>query len=548
VGVRIVARLANSVRVFAALVGNRDLLKVQAAFLGFNAAEYATWIAILLYAYEKTGPASVGVVALAQLIPAAVLAPVVASLGDRMRRDRSLLLGYVLYAVALGLVSWAMVADLEPLLVYAFACVAASALTLTRPAQGALLPALAASPRELTAANGFSAMAEGAGVLLGPLAAAAILTVSTPAAVFVASTGVLVLAALLAATVRVGPFEAASGRAERSSGSALEGFRILARDRDPRLLVGLMSLRMVAIGALDVLFVLMALELFDAGESGAGILNAALGAGGMVGGAVTLGLVGRRRLGSALVLGALSFGACLATIGLAPSRSVAPVLIGLAAVGLSLMDATGRTLLQRVVTDETLARVFGVLEGLTMAGLGLGSIAVPVLVAWLGLERTILALGVFLPVMALLAIPGLRRIDATVVVPERELALLGVVTMLCPLRPQVLESIARRSRWRDARAGTVLIAEGEPGDRFYVLSSGRLDVTRAGQHLAELWRPGEGFGEIALLYEVPRTATVTVVDDAELLVLERDDFLTAVTGHPQVARTARQIAEERRSR
>jgi CRP-like cAMP-binding protein len=209
------------------------------------------------------------------------------------------------------------------------------------------------------------------------------------------------------------------------------------------------------------------------------------------------------------------------------------------------MDATGRTLLQRVVSDETLARVFGVLEELAMAALGVGSIAVTALVVWLGLEGAIVALGALLPALALVSLPGLRRIDAAAVVPERELALLGRVAMFAPLRPHILESVARRSRWISVPAGTVLMAEGDLGDRYYVLASGRLDVTRRREHVRTLEQPGEGVGEIALLFDVPRTATVTVSDAAELLVLERADFLTAVTGHPEVARAARRVASER---
>jgi len=297
-----------------------------------------------------------------------------------------------------------------------------------------------------------------------------------------------------------------------------------------------------------VLFVLMALELFHVGESGASLLNAALGAGGMIGGAVTLGLVGRRRLGPAMVLGSLALGASLLVIGLLPSRVSAPVLIAAGALGMSLMDATGRTLLQRVVSDEILARVFGVLEGLTMAALGLGSILVPALVAWFGLEGAILVFATLLPTLALLSVPGLRRIDASAVIPERELALLTKVAMFVPLRPQMLESVARRSTWMSAPAGTVLMAEGDPGDRYYVLASGRLEVTRAREYLATLSEPGDGVGEIALLFDVPRTAIVTVLEDAELLVLERADFLTAVTGHPAVARAAEQVAADRSPR
>jgi MFS family permease len=551
------ARLATAARFFVALARNRDLRSVQLAFFGFNAVEYGTWVAILLYAYEATGPTSVGVVAVVMLVPAALLAPVAAALGDRIRRGRFLFVGYVVQAIAMGLVAAAMLADLEPWLVYLSAGVASACLTTTRPAQGALLPALARTPEELTAANGLSAVFEGAGVLVGPLGAAAILAVASPAEVIVAGVAVLAIAAVLAARVRrLGFDEPASGEdvaapsdpsASPPAGSLLEGLALLARQREPRLLVGLLASRMVLIGALDVLFVLAALELFHSGESGAGLFNAALGAGGMIGGAATLGLAGGRRLGAALVLGAVMFGACIGIIGTAPSSATALVLVAVAAVGLSLMDATGRTLLQRTVPDEVLARVFGVLEGLAMAGLAVGSISVPALVSWFGLERAIAVYGVLLPAFALVAIPGLRKVEARVRIPARELDLLEKVALFAPLRPQVLESIARRATWLVARSGSRLMTEGDPGDRFYVLGSGRLTVARAGALLSVLDEPGEGVGEIALLLDVPRTATVTVEEDAEVLVLDRADFLEAVTGHPQVARDAHRLAVRRMS-
>ena len=540
---RLIGRLGNTLRLFRALTRNRDLRNVELAFLGFNGVWYGVWIALLLYAYRATGPASVGIVAMVLLIPSALFAPLAASLGDRMRRERYLLLGYAALTVATGGVTVAMVAGAPPLIVYAVGCVQAPMFTLIRPAQSALLPALAERPQELTAANGLSALFEGAGVLLGPLGAAWILLASSPAAVFVAGTGILAISVILASAVRVhhpGAAEPVEG-----SGSPLHGFRVLARERDPRLVVGLIFAVEMVIGALDVLFVLMALELFHTGESGAGILNAALGAGLMVGGAVTLALVGRSRLGSGISLGGFGFGLFFACIAVFPSGTVGPALVAAAAIGLSVADAVGRTLLQRTVSDDALARVFGVLEGLAMVAYAAGSILVPGLVALIGLSGAIVAFAALLPALGLLATPGLRRIDERIVVPVRELELLSKVPMFAPLRPETLEALARRTQWRSVPAGNVVIAEGEPGDRYYILAAGALEVTRSGEHVHTMRDPGNGVGEIALLFDVPRTATVTVLDDAELLVLERADFLTAVTGHPEVARSAERIATDR---
>ena len=403
------ARLRNSVHLFRGLARNRGIRNAQVAFLLFTAVEYGTWVAFLLYAYKATGPASVGVVALVLLIPATMFAPIAASIGDRVRRDRFLAFGYLCQMIALGLVAVAMTMDLDALVIYGLACLSSSAMTMTRPAQGALIPSLAQTPEELTGANGLTAVFEGAGVLIGPLGAAAILTVAAPTAVVIAGTFTLGLATVLATRVHVPTTDVAApsptddgtatdteiplNNGDYRPGSLLAGFRMTVRHPDLRLLIGLLCGRMLLIGAFDVLFVLMALQLFGTGQAGAGVLNAAVGAGGMIGGAVTLGVAGRRRLGPALLLGAIVAGTCVIVIGLAPFAAGALVLIAISAVGLSVLDATGRTMLQRSISDENLARAFGVLEGLTMAALGVGSILVPILVSALGLQGAILAIG-----------------------------------------------------------------------------------------------------------------------------------------------------------
>ena len=541
---RLLDKLGASIGFFLSLTRNRPLRNALLAYLLFSAVEYGTWVAFLVYAYEATGPASVGIVALILLIPAALFAPAAAAIGDRIPRGRFLLLSYATQTLAMATVAVAMLLGAVPLMVYAFACLASASVTMTRPAQGAVLPALAERADELTAANGLMAVFEGAGVLLGPLCAAAILAFASPGGVVAAGAMALGGATLLAATVRT-PRPPTLPDEEESAPSWFEGVRLIARDREPRLLIVLLASRWILLGALDVLFVLMALELFDTGRSGPGVLTAALGAGGMIGGAATVALVGRRSLGPLLVLGALVFGIPIILIGMFPSPTSAIVLLAAGAVGLSLMDATGRTLLQRVVDDDVLARVFGVLEGLSMAALGLGSILVPVLVAWLGLQGSIVAFGALLPALALLGIRGLRRIDAHAVVPERALRLLSHVAMFAPLRPETLEWIARKSTWVHAPEGGVVIAEGDAGDLYYVLSSGAVDVTRSGTWLHTFSEPGDGFGEIALLYDVPRTATVMAVEDTELLAIDRRDFLTAVTGHAEVAGAAERVARER---
>ncbi len=308
-------------RVVRSILRSPVLRRVMLAFLLFNAVEYATWVAILLYAYDATGPASVGVVALIQLVPSAVFAATAAAVADRYRRDRVLLAGYALQAISLALTAAAMLLGAPPVIVYALATVTACLMTLTRPTQGALLPALARTPEELTAANGLAGSVEGLGTLLGPLAAAAILVVATPGSVFLAAALAALIGALLVVRLPMpggwttiqpatgsvqapGPTPADRGQdgdtgsleAESGRRRIVRGLRTLAANPDAGLIVGLLSMRMLVLGALDVLYVLLALEVLGTGEPGAGVLNAAMGLGTIVGGVLTFALAGRRRL------------------------------------------------------------------------------------------------------------------------------------------------------------------------------------------------------------------------------------------------------------
>ena len=154
------------------ILRSRDLRRIFGAFLLFNMAEFGTWVAVLLYAYERTGPASVGIVALVQLVPAALAAPPAAGLGDRFPRHRVLFGGYVVQAVATGLTAAMMAVEAPVVVVYAAAAFAAASVVVARPTQSAMLPSLSQTPEELTAANGAAGVVEGIGVLLGPLLAA----------------------------------------------------------------------------------------------------------------------------------------------------------------------------------------------------------------------------------------------------------------------------------------------------------------------------------------------------------------------------------------
>src|SRR5262245_38054474 len=542
-------QLAMSLGVVRAILRSPALRRVQLAFLLFNAVEFGTWVAILLYAYEAIGPASVGLVAVVQLLPGAVLAPFIANLGDRFARDRVLFAGYVAQLLTYGATWVGMAVGAAPVLVIAAATCAATALCITRPVQGSLLPSLSRTPEELAAANGLSGAMEGTGMLVGPLAAAAILAVSTTASVFGAATIACLVSAVLVA--RIQPPQTAIAdvlehdEVQGAPDSVLDGLRLAVRHRGTRIVLGLLALRMVVIGALDVLFVLLAMEVFDIGESGAGLLNAALGLGVVAGGALTFTFVGRQRLAPVLGVAALVAGFALVATGIVTSASTAAILIVLVGAGFAACDVVGRTILQRATPDAVLARVLGALEGVAFAGLGLGALLAPLVVLLIGVSAAVVVFGLVLPAGLVLAWAGLRSIDRHTLVPVRAVGLLRDDVIFAPLPQASVEWLARRTRWLTIERGQVLIAEGDAGDAYYVLESGALTVTHGGRELRVGDVRGAGVGEIALLRNVPRTATVTARDTSVLLKIGRPDFLEVVAGHAQVHDVAQQVITSR---
>jgi signal-transduction protein with cAMP-binding, CBS, and nucleotidyltransferase domain len=146
--------------------------------------------------------------------------------------------------------------------------------------------------------------------------------------------------------------------------------------------------------------------------------------------------------------------------------------------------------------------------------------------------------AIILPAIVVLSWGRITALDARAVVPVRAIALLKATPLFAPLPGPQLEAVARRGVWLTYPSSTTIIREGEAGDRYYVLASGAVSVEQGGRFLRDLDRPGDGFGEIALLRDVPRTATITTTSEVAVFAIDRAPFLAAVTGHPDAFATA----------
>jgi hypothetical protein len=533
----------STVRTVLGILGrNRELQRVELAFATFNATEWGTWLAMLVYGYSRGGVTETGILATVMLVPAAVFAPLIAAAGERYAPGRALLAGYVCEAVSCAAVGLAMLVHASTLLVYPLLALPSVAFTMTRPTQSAFVPGVARRPEDLAAANVISGWIEAASTLLGPLLVGVILTVGSPGVVFAAAAAVCAVGAALVWPLR--DAVPAATRGEEAGEERGGSIAFLRTDPNARTLLLLLGGQFVAIGALDVLYVELARGVLHRGGSWAGYLEAAFGAGAVLAFVVTARLVGLRHLARPLVFSLAAWTIALAGLAATPGAVTALVLFAFAGGARSTFDVTGRTLLQRVARPDLLARVFGLLEGLEMAALGLGSLLAPALV-WLGGPAA--AFGAVAALLPLIAVSTGRRlldIDRHATVPVVEIALLRSVPWLGLMPGPTLESVARSLVPSVSPAGTDVITQGDEGDLFYVIADGEVDVIHDGTFVTTLGR-GSWFGEIALMYDVPRTATVRARSEARLYSLDRDTFLGALVPNGSSLTAARAIADER---
>jgi MFS family permease len=530
---------------------NPNLRRIQLALAGSMIGDWAYATAVAVWAYGVGGAQAVGIWTAIRLALMAFSSPVAATIADRLPRKRVMIAADLIRAGLVALAALCLALDLPDATVFVLATLTSLIGGAFRPAQRALMPALANRPEELTASNGTSSTLESLAFFVGPAIGALLLGFADVQVVFLVNACTFLWSTAFVIGVRVPETAALAHPVAPAEDGAkpsfltetLAGFRLIRRDRDLLAVTMEVSAQTVVAGASAVFTIVIAVDILGAGPRGVGYLDSVLGVGAILGGFVAIARATRSRLAQDMTIGVVLWALPLLLVSLWPHPVAAFVAVALLGLGNPLVDVNMDTIFQRIAPDDVLGRVFGALETCLITTMALGAALMPILVNWLGLRTGLAVVGLGVTVVALAGLPRMRSLDGRLRRPAG-LALLQSIPMFTPLTPSVLDSLARRLTTVQVTAGDVFVKEGEASDRFYVIVSGLVEVTQ-GTRVLRHEGPGEFFGEIGLLRDVPRTATVSALEDTELLALERDDFLDAVTGKIEARSAAEDIVTRR---
>jgi hypothetical protein len=536
----------ESLGILARALRYAPMRRLQVASASWSAADAAYLVGLFVFMYAVGGAGSVAIVAIVRTVPSIVLAPLVAAIASRYPADQAMRTTLVIrFAIVAGL-AWVVGTDGSLWLAYLFAVIDSIATTLLRALRATMLPAVSRSPGELVAGNVAMTTGDAIATLVGPALAAIALLGGEPVATFVPALVLFGVALVVAWGLHVSRRDVVRRRHRpmaHPTDRAPSAARWLATSPARSVIAAFTAQRFLR-GALTVLLVAAAIDLLGMGDAGVGVLTAAIGLGGLAGGAVALSATGSRRLVPWFAAGIVLWAVGIGQIGLIPLPLAAVVGLAVAGVGKVLVDVAGYTLLQRTVPNALRTRVLGIQEGFAGAGLAGGSLAASWLIGSIGIApATVLLAAIPVVLVAILWLP-LRGVDDAVVVPEADLRLLRANPLFEPLSMATLEELAAGLGRRTVGAADPICHQGHPGDHYFGIESGEVQVSVDGRATERLG-PGQWFGEIALIRNVPRTATVVAETDVQLATVERSRFLDAVTGDPLSTAAAERLIEQR---
>lgn len=533
------------------LLRNRRITAAEFAFACFAIVLHGSWVAVMLYAFAQGGVGEIGIVSLILLLPASVGGPFVTVLLERLAPNRPLFVGLAVQTALMAVAAAAVAIEAPKPLVYAAFAAVSTAHTVSRPAIAALLPRIVDHPEELAAANSATELIETLGLVVGPLAAGLVVLVSDdPAMPFIVATMLLGLGSLSAVAaggrrnVVVDSYETRS-LVSGTIRDVAQGMRVIRSETPVRNLVMLLAVAKLIVGTLEVAAVPLAINQLSRSESAAGLLTSCLGVGGIVGASLSFFLIGRRRLAGPVAVGLLL--ASLPLVLASQVGSLEPMLLILVVAGLGrpILAVGTRTLLQGLSSDDALAQLFGLIEGISMLAIAFGAAAFSGLAVATSMSTALVILGLFPIVVLVVLAPSLLAIDRSRPDVDPDLvALLRGMPLFAALPAFRLEQVLVSVSPVNFAAGEQIFHQGDSGDLFYAIADGSATVGLASGDAA-LTR-GEFFGEIALLRDQPRMASVSAGPGGlATYALDRDTFLEAVSSAPTGRSRADRVVQHR---
>jgi Cyclic nucleotide-binding domain/Major Facilitator Superfamily len=533
-----------------ALHARPALRRIQTAWAGSFAGEAIAAVAFGVLAYRSAGATGVAVLVAAQLLPTAILAPVLVALAGRMRRERLALTVDTGRALVAVLAAGMSEAGAPWGVLYGLAAVLTIGTAVSNPPRRALLPLLVEEPGELTAAGVVIGVVQATAQTAGPLLAAVFFSVANATAVLGASALCFAGAAFAEARLpnstdvahRPPPVESPRVM-EEAMRSLRRGFAAMRVDPELRLVTALFAAKNLGRGALTVLIVVVPLGLLGLGNAAVGWLTAVLGVGGVIGGLAATSLVGRRRMIPAMAAGLALWGLPLLVLGGLPYLAVAVVGFLVLGTGNTVTDVAGYALIGRSTRDDLIGAVYSVHEAVRAIAIVLGAALTAAVDELVGTRAALVAAG-----LVLLAAAGagalLRAREHSREPRPEHFRVIRANPLFGWLPPIAVARLASRVEGLELHAGATLLRQGDPGDNAYLIEAGEMVADRDGREIGRL-HAGAVVGEIALLHDAPRMATVRAVTDCRLLAIERDEFIAAVTGNTGAHDRAAMLVEQR---
>jgi MFS family permease len=537
----------SGLSVYRELLRNRPLTRLLLGEFVSGIGDWLYIVAIFVVIYRESGDAAlVGAFGAIRLLPYVILSVPAGVVADRFDR-RLVLLVSDLYRGSLMVVMAILVATGGPTLVLAaIAILATCGSAFFYPAMGAYLPALAKDERQLGPANSAWASIQNFSFIVGPAIGGIVLAFGSVVVAFVLNALSFIFIAVILWSLPSSRARHAEAATPADAAAAPDAVGAAAAPEVPasstaslrwRPLAGLGVVQLMAGflgGGLQVITVILAISVLNAGEEANGYLNAAVGIGGLIGGIWAGALVLRRHLGFPMLLGAVITGVGTIALGAATTLTFALIAIGILAAGALVIDVLATTIFQRLVPDELRGRGVGILMAVTTLTGAAGAFLLPVLLQAFGPFPSLGVSGVLT-----IGLTGLGLVligtaaDRASTPYEATIARVITLPLFTGVPASRLEAALKRVVELPVTAGQVVIRQGDVADRFYIIESGAFTVTQVHapsdepvvlRHLG----PDEVFGELGLLNRTPRTATVTADSDGLLLALSAADFLALV--------------------